>query len=424
VGSLFILALTAILGLFHFQGDLDAAYEKATIEGLPILQDLAEDKLVLTPWIQGVSSFITVFCFPLLPLLCSSALAQELVLWKLAMDFLGPALLLIVPRACTMSVLATLGVTRAGLLVVTLLLFSYFTAPCSKDEQNSKRWLLVGAWDLMMLLGAIIACLSDTSDTCRSHGGDTPVTPRRQRLRKIRLAHHIALCIGLITSGTLMYIMEGPVAPKRETHFISWTSNQGCSRCASPDPDHGTLQSFPCGGNSDEDVAGVWLFHYGANMGCKKLSAIEVQPQTAQAVYVPGRCLRFGSAEGTPTSSTEPAFGNLVSCEDGCVHGVLHRIPTNQLSKLDVTEPGYQLAELPEVVGYNGKRFHGVKAYVMQHDMTVRAPSRRYGGLLYCTAKEELAPSYAKQLSCELEEQGVQDLACASERFVPLAAQN
>jgi len=208
----------------------------------------------------------------------------------------------------------------------------------------------------------------------------------------------------------------------RKQKFISRTTRANCPACVGPEPERGGLKSFPCG-NSSERTPSHWVFHYGANMGCKKLRALEVEPQSAQVAYIPGRCLRFGSAEGVPTSESEPAFGNLVPCDGGCVHGMVHEIPQSQLAKIDATEPGYELAELPEVIGYNGKQLKGVRAYIMRGQMTARAPSRRYGGLLYCTAKQELAPAYAAQLSCQLAEHGIEDLKC-SEKFVPLAAKS
>lgn len=213
------------------------------------------------------------------------------------------------------------------------------------------------------------------------------------------------------------------LSPPRSAGFISRRARATCPGCAGPEPERGSLRNFPCGEAVAKEPS-LRVFHYGANMGCKKLTAIEVEPRSAQVAYIPGQCLRFGSAEGVPTSATEPAFGNLVPCADGCVHGMVHEIPQSQLSKISATESGYQLTELPEVIAYNGQRLTGVKAYIMQKNMTARAPSRRYGGLLYCTAREELAPAYAAQLSCELAELHVRDLKCSSETFVPLAAQS
>jgi len=247
----------------------------------------------------------------------------------------------------------------------------------------------------------------------------------------------------------MMYMMEGPVEPRgvkfskrfeayaedasKPYHFLSSVAATTCSKCVDPDAEHGSVQSYPCGGDTvgssilskaegGDDVPGLWLFHYGANMGCHKLGAIGVKPQSAQAAFVPGWCLRFGTAEGVPTTSKEPGYGNLVPCEDGCVHGVLHKISKSELSKIDDTEPGYELTELPQVTGYSGQHYAGVRAYTMQKGFTPHAPSRRYGGLLYCTAKAELAPAYAEQLGCELDHQGIEDLTCR-EKFLPLAAQ-
>lgn len=222
-------------------------------------------------------------------------------------------------------------------------------------------------------------------------------------------------------------VAAGPAGGSlRSATLISRETHVDCPDCAAPQLEHGALKSFPCTASSNSSARrpSQLVFHYGANMGCKKLTAIDVEPQSAQSAYIPGWCLRFGKAEGVPTSATEPAFGNLVPCKGGCVHGMVHAIPDSQLARIDATETGYELKEIPEVMSYTGERLAGVRAYIMQGRMTVKAPSRRYGGLLYCSAKEELAPSYAEQLSCELAEHDIRDLKCTSEKFMPLAAQS
>lgn len=453
--SVLVVMCMAALGSSHFSGELDEAYERASSKGIaeaaPMLQEapvaeadeqLLEESQDWTAWIQGASSFMTVFLFPLLPLLCSASLAQELVVWKLAMDFIGPLTLLFIPIKCPLSGIAVLIALRAVLLVVTLWLLSGLLECGSPGYKSRYRWC-VACWDMLMLIGAFVGPLNDT---CASPapGSNQTSGVAAQRLRKNRFAMHAGICIGLMSAGTLMYTTQGHVGRHRDSQLLEasartetrWsdirtlrasntTQRPTCSTCADPDPQRAAVQAFPCGGKSDEKV--VKIFHYGANMGCKKLKAIGVEPHSAQAVYIPGRCLRFGTAEGVPTSTTEPGYGNLVPCEEGCVHGMLHKISGSEMAKIDATEPGYYLATLPEVVGYNGQRISGVQAYVMKKEFTARAPSRRYGGLLYCSAKEALSPSYAKQLACAVAAQGTDisrdGVDCKSEEFMPLAAQ-
>jgi len=422
VASVMVQIGMGVLGVFHLRGNMDAAYGNVIDEDAPLLGERMDKQQVSVLWVQGANAFMTSFCFPLLPLFCSSQLIQELVLWKLFMDFLAPCLVwLSCLRVCSFSALVFLIVLRLTAFAATLLLLNPVRTHCGNNPDCAERWWIVGSYDTLMFLGALVSCLADT---CTNVGTNGNAIGRGglQQLRKLRLASQAGLCIALVTGGALLYMMQGTVKPKRNFEAVYTATSRACSVCANPDLEHGNMQSFPCGGQSSDKMPGLWIFHYGANMGCKKLNAIGVEPQSAQAAYIPGLCLRFGDAEGVPTSSVEPAFGNLAPCRDGCVHGVLHRIPKSQLPKIDATELGYALVGLPEVIGYNGQRLLGAKAYVMHKNMTARAPSRRYGGLLHCTAKAELAAAYAQQLSCQLAEHGIRNLACSREKFMPLAA--
>lgn len=424
VASVLVMLCTVALGVSHAHGDMDEAYERAADEGVPIIGETSDEKNDWLPWLQGINTWLSVFCFPLLPLLCSSALAQELVLWKLVMDFVAPVALLALPKVYPMVALGLMTVTRCAVLAVVLWLLIGVVGPTTcPDISVRSRISLVGSWDVLMLLGAFISAACDAG-TQGSPGH--PQTPRRMRpqlLRRNRMAHNMGICIGLLSSGSLMYMLQGPVDPDSlRNQRSSIPETLSCPTCVKPDPERAALKTFPCGLQSDKEQPWLWLFSYGANMGCKKLSALGVQPQSAQAAYIPGQCLRFGAAAGVPTSDTEPAFGNLVPCTEGCVHGVLQKISKSQISKIDVTEPGYGLTEMPDVIGYNGERITGVKAYVMQKKFTVSPPSRRYAGLVYCTAKEELAGAYAEKLSCELGNHGIHNMSCGAESFKPLAA--
>lgn len=194
--------------------------------------------------------------------------------------------------------------------------------------------------------------------------------------------------------------------------------------CVAPDPAKSNLLKLPCGGSPAEDGQEfVKVFHYGANMGCKKLSKLKVLPVSAMPARVMGRCLHFGVGDHTPTSEKEPAWGTLVTCGDGCVHGVVHEIRKSDLEAIHRTETGYDFVELSEpVVGYNGKRIKAVKAYIMRGQVVERAPSRRYAGLVYCQAKVSLAADYAQQTACRLSKMSssLDNLNCEQEEFEPL----
>lgn len=182
------------------------------------------------------------------------------------------------------------------------------------------------------------------------------------------------------------------------------------------------LGEWPCGGatSGQPQADVVRVFHYGANMACARLALGKVTPVRAEAAYVPGHCLRFAAAEGVPTCSKETAFGTLEPCEAGCVHGVVHDIPASQLQWIHDSEPGYKFGELPGVTTYTGQVLTGVQAYTMQSQTTYHSPSRRYAGLVYCSANASLSPGYTDQLLCRLGELGHGNISCADEDFQPM----
>ncbi|CAK0859639.1 unnamed protein product [Prorocentrum cordatum] len=191
---------------------------------------------------------------------------------------------------------------------------------------------------------------------------------------------------------------------------------------ATPAGAAGSAGEWPCGGAAggppEADV--VRVFHYGANMACAKMALIKVTPVRAEAAYVPGQCLRFAAAEGVPTCSKEPAFGTLEPCEAGCAHGVVHDIPASQLQRIHDSEAGYKFEELHGVTTYSGQVLTGVQAYTMQSHAVHHSPSRRYAGLVFCSANASLSPGYADQLLCRLGELGHADVSCADEQFEPM----
>lgn len=184
----------------------------------------------------------------------------------------------------------------------------------------------------------------------------------------------------------------------------------------------GAIGEWPCGGaaGGEPEADVVRVFHYGANMACTRLALVKVTPVRAEAAYVPGQCLRFAAADGVPTCSKEPAFGTLEPCEAGCVHGVVHDIPASQLQGILDSEPGYKFGEMPGVTTYTGQVLTGVQAFTMQSQTAHHSPSRRYAGLVFCSANASLSPGYSDQLLCQLGELGHGNVSCAGEDFQPM----
>merc|ERR1719428_262345 len=157
--------------------------------------------------IQGVNLFMTVIGFPLLPFLCSSALAQELVLWKLAMDFVGPVMFTLgVPLDWSLSPLVLLVSSRFPLLV----LWFWLLLPAGDDSDQgggtANRWWIVGIWDALMLTGALVSCLCDTSTSVG--GGSSPEgLSRRRRVRRNRLAQQLGIALGLLCAGAVYLLL-------------------------------------------------------------------------------------------------------------------------------------------------------------------------------------------------------------------------
>lgn len=408
---------TVVLGVMHLCGILDPAYEAAADPEEAFRVSLAPDSartIPLSAWTIGANALMTVFCGPILPFVCYSLLSQQLILWKLSMDFLGPVSLLVLPNQCSKRVLVAMVVARVILLVIVLVLFAQFFGSKACTVEKATTWLVL-AWDVFMLLGAMLSCFCDTY----AGGGDTPLGRSAHRIRWNRVLYYAGICLGLLGGGVvILFFHQAQALGNNHSSFSA-----SCSRCAKPDRELGGLRRDPCSATRALDGEGsVLAFHYGANMGCAKLGAIDVKPISAKSAYLPGWCLRFGSAEGVPTSSEEPAFGSIAPCGEGCVHGVVHELSTPDLAKIQATEPGYYFAEVSGLIGYDGEHIPDVKAYIMRKRFTDRAPSRRYAGLVYCEAKASLATAYAQQLACELGELGIHDLDCGHETFTPLNA--
>ena len=91
---------------------------------------------------------MTVLPMPLLPFLLSPTMAQNLVLWKLAIDLLAAGLLALIPTDVSAAVRVGLTVLRAGMfLLVPVLWIEHILA---------HTFLLVTWWDLFVGLGFVV----------------------------------------------------------------------------------------------------------------------------------------------------------------------------------------------------------------------------------------------------------------------------
>jgi len=419
------------------------------------------------PWngaFQGGNAAITVFLFPFLPLLPED-IGTKLVLWKLFMDLLGPAVLLLWRSSWGLEGAGALLGLRVALVPTILLLL---LPRCPRLE-----WIIVLCWDLSMFFGSILTCQLDArlrdggvlsswapASAMLPKGDSSPASPLQpgftrinsfleSRVRSTRLAHQFGVALGLLASGLVLYsgaleslggssaaVVANYKALYSHKNFAALAGDEACesvrddsSLCAEVDEGLGSIRDWPCGEVVRGPGAANWtsavkIFHYGANMGCSKLSAIGVRPHSARAAVVRGWSLAYGRATGFPTSNEEPGFGILKEGGAGCVHGIVHEIPRNELESLDKSEPGYALREVSGVIDYDGMPVEKVFAYQPVGPTHPAAPSRRYAGLLLCAARKHLSADYARQMAC-----GFQNLAPATlsaiecnEEFLPLAA--
>jgi len=450
-GALLSALCLAICAALDWSGAWEQAFDRTAEEEEPLQVAAPRGRGPMwSPAIQGGNAAITVFLFPLLPLVHCRNLATTLVLWKLFMDFVGPVLMLC--WRCPWPFAGTAGLisTRVALLAVVLYLI-----PRSADFKIP----LIIAWNLLMLCGSVLTCAmdrllegssaqpaapealaaavaADTADVPIVEGsaddGDAkPPLTWLSRVRANRLAHQLGIVVGLVSAGIVVYAAAGNGGVVQATELRC----RGLPPCAAPSAALAGTQHWPCGGGGGGSGAAVGgagrgrdsvrIFHYGANMGCAKLEALGIYPLAATPARAAGFRLSFGSSPGFPTSAQEPAFGGLLPCGDGgCVHGVVHELTRRDLAKLSATEPGYALGELPDVTAYHGEPLRGVLAYLPTGALVAEAPSRRYAGLVWCQANASLAPGYSRQLACELAGLGIDGLSCAQENFQPLVAQS
>eukprot|EP00747_Dinoflagellata_sp_TGD_P210277 gnl/TRDRNA2_/TRDRNA2_83570_c0_seq1.p1 gnl/TRDRNA2_/TRDRNA2_83570_c0~~gnl/TRDRNA2_/TRDRNA2_83570_c0_seq1.p1 ORF type:complete len:591 (-),score=92.14 gnl/TRDRNA2_/TRDRNA2_83570_c0_seq1:33-1805(-) len=417
-----VLLATVPLAVLHFSGKLDDAYSKAaeastalsdseascTVGLLESGADGSDDHISRTvvdvvPWIQGINIFMTVLVAPFLPFLCTPSVAQALMLWKMLMDFLGSLIVLAFPvGAVGVKTLASLVGVRVLLLTTVFAVLIDRMIESGPTSKASAR--LVIPFDILFLTGIIVSALADVA-------GDLPRIHRRELIRRNRFAYNLGISASLLVSGCFL-VFRG--------HFSSplAISSSSCPTCVDAVSDEKfALQVNPCG--SPRAGPHVNLFHFGANMGCDKLSMLGIHPAEASAARVLDHCLRFGTAPGVPTSEAEPGFGTLIAGCGGCVHGIVHSIAESDLATLKASEPGYKLVDL-QAVRYDGSNVTA-KAFVMAGEFTSATPSERYAGLVYCEVERSLAPRYADQLACELKQRhDVERPTCRDKEYQPI----
>jgi Gamma-glutamyl cyclotransferase, AIG2-like len=142
----------------------------------------------------------------------------------------------------------------------------------------------------------------------------------------------------------------------------------------------------------------LWYFAYGTNMATRVLARRGLQPAASEAARLAGYRLRFSHQGLLPI---EPAFANIEPDPGGVVHGVLHLLRPEQLTRLD----RYEGAEYHHVEVTVEGATHGVvqaRAYLDPHPVPGRKPSRRYLRSCCAGAREfDLPREWQRRLEAE-----------------------
>jgi hypothetical protein len=154
----------------------------------------------------------------------------------------------------------------------------------------------------------------------------------------------------------------------------------------------------------------IWNFAYGGNMNPGVLiDRRGIEPRESTAGRLEGYRLAF-TAPGLPW--VEPAFANIEPAPGDAVHGVLHRLTTRQLRRLDLFEGGglaYRHLDL-QVSAYDGRNIRA-RVYSSIRVSAEKAPSCRYLNILREGARHHgLHPDYVRMLD---------EHPCGSEFQVP-----
>ena len=124
--------------------------------------------------------------------------------------------------------------------------------------------------------------------------------------------------------------------------------------CAACDPiDLRTTVATPallCAARGGSVTSGLTeVLGYGANLDCRKLGALGIEPALAYVASATGYCLDFVEVEGSRlnTSAAEPAFATLLPCTGGCTAGTVLALNDTELGLLRASEIGYVSQMLP-----------------------------------------------------------------------------
>ena len=120
----------------------------------------------------------------------------------------------------------------------------------------------------------------------------------------------------------------------------------------------------------------IWYFSYGANMSSAVLERRGLKPLSSEAARLDGYAFGFTHRGLLPI---EPAFANIQPEAGSRLHGVLHRLRTEDMARLDRIEGAEYTHEHVEVIG-TASGLIAARAYLDPDPVSGLKPSRRYLG--------------------------------------------
>lgn len=132
----------------------------------------------------------------------------------------------------------------------------------------------------------------------------------------------------------------------------------------------------------------IWYFAYGTNMSRATLARRGLRPSSSEAARLDGYRLRF-SHRGLVF--VEPAFANIEADPSASMHGVLHRLESGQLARLDRFEGAEYVHVVVDVVGERSGVVRA-RAYLDPNLAPGLQPSRRYLRACCAGAREHGLP--------------------------------